>query len=86
MGRAKFLGLLAGIPVGLVYFFTFGFYFWRSLAVGFLFASLYSILAGIFLTVTKLPRSLALTLMRTRCYLESQLGGVVVCQWARLRQ
>jgi hypothetical protein len=35
MGSAKFLGLLAGIPAGLVYFFAFGFHVWRSLAIGF---------------------------------------------------
>jgi hypothetical protein len=35
MDSAKFLGLLAGIPAGLVYFFAFGFHVWRSLAIGF---------------------------------------------------
>jgi len=58
MHAAKFLGVLIGIAVGLVYFLLFGFYFWRSLAVGFLFASLFSALGAIYLTVTKIAEKL----------------------------
>jgi hypothetical protein len=58
MPHARALGLIAGIPAGIVYFFLFGFHFWQSLAVAFFVSSLFSVLAGIFLAIGKIAERL----------------------------
>jgi hypothetical protein len=62
MRDARVLGIIAGIPAGIVYFVFFGFHFWQSLAVGFLVASLYAVLAAIFLTLVKIAEKLGIDL------------------------
>jgi hypothetical protein len=62
MPHARLLGLIAGIPAGVVYFVLFGFHFSQSLAVGFFVSSLFSVLAGIFLAVVKVAEKLNINL------------------------
>jgi hypothetical protein len=62
MREASVLGIIAGIPAGIVYFVLFGFHFWQSLAVGFFVASLYAVLAGISLTLVKIAEKLHIDL------------------------
>jgi len=62
MRDARVLGIIAGIPAGIVYFVVFGFHFWQSLAVGFFVASLYAVLAGIFLTLVKIGEKFGIDL------------------------
>jgi hypothetical protein len=62
MPHARLLGLLAGIPAGVIYFVLFGFHFWQSLAVGLFVSSLYSVLAGIFLAIVKISEKLEVDL------------------------
>jgi len=62
MRDARVLGIIAGIPAGIVYFLVFGFHFWQSLAVGFFVASLYALLAGIFRAVVKIAEKLEVDL------------------------
>jgi hypothetical protein len=61
---ARVLGIIAGVPAGIVYFVVFGFHLWKSLAVGFFVASLYAVLAGIFLTLVKIAEKLDIDLDR----------------------
>ena len=62
MRDARVLGIIAGIPAAIIYFVLFGFHFWQSLAVGFFVASLYAVLASIFLTVVKIAEKLDIDL------------------------
>jgi hypothetical protein len=62
MRSAPWLGVIAGIPAGIVYFVFFGFHFWQSLAVGFFVASLYAVLAAIFLSILKIAEKLGIDL------------------------
>jgi hypothetical protein len=64
MPHARMLGLLAGIPAGIVYFVLFGFHFWQSLAVAFFVSSLFSVLAGMFLAIVKVAEKLDVDLDR----------------------
>jgi hypothetical protein len=50
MRDARVLAIIAGIPTGIVYFVVFGFHSLQSVAVEFFVASLYAVLAGIYLT------------------------------------
>ena len=62
MPHARTLGLIAGIPAGIVYFLLFGFHFWQSLAVAFFVSALFSVLASIFLAIVKISEKLGVDL------------------------
>lgn len=58
MPHARILGLLVGIPAGIVYFLLWGFHIWQSLAVAAFVSASFSVLAGIFLAIVKVAEKL----------------------------